>query len=139
MKIVIFGLTVSSSWGNGHATLWRGLIRALVRRGHRVVFFEQDVPYYAAEPRPARAAAGRTSSSIRTGTASPAQAKRDVGDADVAIVTSYCPHALEAERLLCDTPRALRVFYDLDTPVTLASARRRAAARLCRPERLRGL
>lgn len=24
MKIVVFGLTVSSSWGNGHATLWRG-------------------------------------------------------------------------------------------------------------------
>jgi len=27
MKLVIFGLSVSSSWGNGHATLWRGLIR----------------------------------------------------------------------------------------------------------------
>ena len=47
MKLVVFGLTVSSSWGNGHATLWRGLIKALVRRGHRVVFFERDVPYYA--------------------------------------------------------------------------------------------
>ena len=48
MKIVIFGLTISSSWGNGHATLWRGLVNALARRGHRVVFFERDVPYYAA-------------------------------------------------------------------------------------------
>src|SRR2546430_17500997 len=47
MKLVIFGLTVSSSWGNGHATIWRGLCRALARRGHRVVFFERDVPYYA--------------------------------------------------------------------------------------------
>ena len=47
MKLVIFGLTVSSSWGNGHATLWRGLWRALARRGHRIVFFERDVPYYA--------------------------------------------------------------------------------------------
>ncbi len=47
MKLVIFGLTVSSSWGNGHATLWRGLLRALARRGHRTVFFERDVPYYA--------------------------------------------------------------------------------------------
>ena len=47
MKLVIFGLTVSSSWGNGHATLWRGLIKALARRGHQVVFFEKDVPYYA--------------------------------------------------------------------------------------------
>lgn len=47
MKLVIFGLTLSSSWGNGHATLWRGLIRALTRRDHDVVFFERDVPYYA--------------------------------------------------------------------------------------------
>ena len=47
LKLVIFGLSISSSWGNGHATLWRGLCRALGRRGHRVVFFEKDVPYYA--------------------------------------------------------------------------------------------
>ena len=47
MKFVLFGLTVSSSWGNGHATLWRGLIRALVARGHQVVFFERDQPFYA--------------------------------------------------------------------------------------------
>ena len=49
MKMVVFGLTVPSSWGNGHATLWRGLMPARWRRsGHRVVFFERDVPYYAA-------------------------------------------------------------------------------------------
>ena len=47
MKIVIFGLTISSSWGNGHATLWRGLCKHLARLGHSVVFFERDVPYYA--------------------------------------------------------------------------------------------
>ncbi|HSK40804.1 MAG TPA: glycosyltransferase, partial [Arenibaculum sp.] len=47
MKITVFGLSISSSWGNGHATLWRGLVHALHRRGHRVVFFEHDVPYYA--------------------------------------------------------------------------------------------
>ena len=47
MKLVVFGLSISSSWGNGHATLWRGLARALAALGHRVVFFERDVPYYA--------------------------------------------------------------------------------------------
>src|ERR1051325_5143973 len=47
MKIIIFGLTVSSSWGNGHATLWRGLIRALARRNCDIVFYERDTPYYA--------------------------------------------------------------------------------------------
>ena len=48
MKLVIFGLTISSAWGNGHATLWRGLCRALALRGHTVTFYERDVPYYAA-------------------------------------------------------------------------------------------
>ena len=47
MKQVVFGLSVSSSWGNGHATLWRGLCPALARMGNRVVFFERGVPYYA--------------------------------------------------------------------------------------------
>ena len=47
MKLVVFGLTITSSWGNGHATLWRGLVRALGARGHRVVFFERDVRYYS--------------------------------------------------------------------------------------------
>src|SRR5205814_582070 len=47
MRIVVFGLAVSSSWGNGHATIWRGLARALHRRGHHIVFFERDQPYYA--------------------------------------------------------------------------------------------
>jgi len=48
MKLVFFGLTISSSWGNGHATLLRGLFKALTARRHRIAFFERDVPYYAA-------------------------------------------------------------------------------------------
>src|SRR5919112_2825960 len=47
MKLVVFGLSISSSWGNGHATLWRGLVDALTALGHEVVFFERDLPYYA--------------------------------------------------------------------------------------------
>jgi spore maturation protein CgeB len=47
MHFVVFGLCISSSWGNGHATLWRGLVKALVRRGHTLSFYEKDVPYYA--------------------------------------------------------------------------------------------
>src|SRR5262249_37304493 len=47
VNLVIFGLTISSSWGNGHATLWRGLCNALSKHGHRVTFFERDVSYYA--------------------------------------------------------------------------------------------
>ena len=47
MKFTIFGLTISSAWGNGHATPYRGLLRALDRRGHQIDFYEKDVPYYA--------------------------------------------------------------------------------------------
>jgi spore maturation protein CgeB len=117
MKLVIFGLSVSSSWGNGHATLWRGLIRALTRRGHRVVFFERDVPYYAAH----RDLAELPEGGLRLyadweGTVD--AARRELADADVGMVTSYCPDGIAATALVLDAP-VTRVFYDLDTPVTL--------------------
>src|SRR3569832_2498397 len=47
MKIVIFGLAITSSWGNGHATTFRALCKALHARGHRIVFFEHDTYWYA--------------------------------------------------------------------------------------------
>ncbi|PSC05038.1 glycosyltransferase [Alsobacter soli] len=119
MKIVIFGLTVSSSWGNGHATLWRGLIRALAAEGHRVIFFEHDTPYYADN---------RDLTSLPNGelvlyAAWPevaGRARRELADADVAMVTSFCPHGVEATAIILDAPRPMAVFYDLDTPVTLS-------------------
>ena len=45
-RLVVFGLSVTSSWGNGHATTYRGLLRALAARGWQVTFFEQDVEWY---------------------------------------------------------------------------------------------
>jgi spore maturation protein CgeB len=123
MKIVIFGLTISSSWGNGHATLWRGLCSALARAGHDVVFYEHDTQYYRSNRDFDALPAGElvlydTWSSIS------AQARRDVADADIAMVTSYCPDAIAASDIVCAAPRAMSVFYDLDTPVTLSSLRR---------------
>ncbi len=120
MTIVIFGLVVSSSWGNGHATLWRGLIKALARRGHRVIFFERDVPYYAQNRDLTAFSAGRIVL-YSDWDAVDAEARAVLRTADVAIVTSYCPDAASAERLVLDAPRATRLFYDLDTPVTLAA------------------
>ncbi|WP_225769944.1 glycosyltransferase [Inquilinus sp. Marseille-Q2685] len=118
MKLVVFGLTVSSSWGNGHATLWRGLIRALSRRGWRVVFFERDVPYYAGARDLYALEQGELVlypgwDEVR------GLAARHLADADAAMVTSFCPDGVEATRLVLDAPRPLHVFYDLDTPVTL--------------------
>jgi spore maturation protein CgeB len=119
MKIVVFGLTVSSSWGNGHATLWRGLCRALAGRGCRIVFFEHDVPYYAMN-RDLREIPGGDLALYPDWDSVRARAARELADADVAMVTSYCPHGLEATDLVLAAPRAARVFYDLDTPVTLS-------------------
>jgi spore maturation protein CgeB len=119
MKIVIFGLSISSSWGNGHATLWRGLCRALQARGHRIVFFERDVPYYATHRDLHALGAGSRLVLFSAWDDVSMVARRELSDADVAIVTSYCPDSLAAQQLLAEAP-ALRVFYDLDTPVTLA-------------------
>jgi spore maturation protein CgeB len=119
VKIVIFGLTISSSWGNGHATLWRGLCKYLARSGHTIVFYERDVPYYAG----ARDLTDLPGGQLRLYSQWEdvrAAASSDVRDADFGIVTSYCPDAITATDLLLGEGHARPVFYDLDTPVTLA-------------------
>jgi len=118
MRLVIFGLTVSSSWGNGHATIWRGLCRALARRGHEVTFFERDVPYYSAH-RDLQSTDGYQLILYSGWKEIEAYARQAVAAADSAIVTSYCPDALTAADLILDSSAPVRVFYDLDTPVTL--------------------
>ena len=122
MLIVVFGLSISSTWGNGHATLWRGLVRGLIRRGARVVFFEQDVPYYA-EHRDLAALPGCELALYGEWADAAPLARRRLAEADVAIVTSYCPHGVEASELALSSRAPRRVFYDLDAPVTLARLR----------------
>jgi spore maturation protein CgeB len=118
MKLTIFGLTISSSWGNGHATLWRGLCRALVKRGHQITFFERDVPYYA-EHRDLAELSGVKLIFYTDWTEIRPQAQRQLADADVGMVTSYCPDGIAATSLLLASPANLKTFYDLDTPLTL--------------------
>jgi spore maturation protein CgeB len=123
MRLAIFGLTVSSSWGNGHATLWRGLWRALARRGHHLTFFERDVPYYA-DNRDLRELPGGDLVFYADWQANLARARRALRDADAAIVSSYCPDGVAATRLLLDTPtRAVKVFYGTWAPCTATERR----------------
>ncbi len=98
MKLVIFGLSVSSSWGNGHAVLWRALIRSLAAQGHRVTFFERDVPYYA-EHRDLTELDDASLVLYGDWAEIASCARRQLADADAAIVTSYCPDALAATDL----------------------------------------
>lgn len=119
MRIVIFGLTVSSSWGNGHATLWRGLCRALSGGGHSVTFYERDVPYYAGSrdltslPGGGQLVLYHSFNDVRS------EAQRLCDGADLVLTTSFCPDGKEAARLLLSSRASIKAFYDLDTPVTL--------------------
>ena len=123
MHIVIFGLTVSSSWGNGHATLWRALLKAFSKRGHTATFYERDVSYYADTrdnwiPSPGIHLQLYSSfNEIR------AAVLRDLNSADLGMFTSYCPDGPAAAELILSSRATIKCFYDLDTPVTLTSLR----------------
>jgi spore maturation protein CgeB len=123
VKIVIFGLTISSSWGNGHATLWRGLVRALIAQGAELVFFERDASYYAPHRDLHEIPGGELHIYSDWNSVRPL-AERHLREADVGVVTSYCADALAAGEAVLSAPRPLAVFYDLDSPVTLGRLKR---------------
>lgn len=118
MKIVIFGLTITSSWGNGHATIWRGLCRSLEQRGHQIIFFEKDVPYYALR-RDITSIPGMEIILYNEWKVILPVAENYLAGADAAMVTSYCPDGKEASKLVISSDAGVKIFYDLDTPVTL--------------------
>ncbi len=118
LKIVILGLSITSSWGNGHATTYRGLVRELSRKGHHVLFLERDVPWYAANrDLPAQQEYAELYASFddlkqRFG--------RDIREADFVMIGSYVPDGVEIAEWVIRAATNLTGFYDIDTPVTLA-------------------
>jgi spore maturation protein CgeB len=122
MRIVIFGLTISSSWANGHATLWRGLCRAWAEQQHHVCFFEKDVSYYATH-RDLTSTSGYELVLYSNWDSVQKMAETAVRECDAAVVTSYCPDARAACDLILQSSTAVKIFYDLDTPVTLDKLR----------------
>ena len=115
LNIVVLGLAISSSWGNGHATTYRSLVRGLTELGHRVLFLERDQPWYAAH-RDLHERVGLYNSV--------AELKRDyareVQKADLVIVGSYVPDGVEVGHWVTRTAQGVSMFYDIDTPITLA-------------------
>jgi len=123
LRIVILGLSITSSWGNGHATTYRGLVRELIARGHDVLFLERDVPWYASNrdlPKPPH---GRTEL-YENLTDLKQRFRAEVEEADLVIVGSYVPEGAEVGEWVTRTARGITAFYDIDTPVTLAKLAR---------------
>ena len=119
MKISILGLSITSSWGNGHATTYRALVRALASRGHEVTFYERDAPWYADNrdlPEPPYCQTRLYADVPHLA----ALAEADLRTADLAIVGSYVPDGVAVGDLVLRAARGLTAFYDIDTPVTLA-------------------
>lgn len=123
LDIVILGLSITSSWGNGHATTYRGLVRELERRGHSVLFLERDVPWYAGNRDLPAPPFGRTELYSALGDLQ-ARFHREVAEADLVIVGSYVPDGVAVGEWVTRTARGVTAFYDIDTPVTLAKLAR---------------
>jgi spore maturation protein CgeB len=122
-EVVILGLSITSSWGNGHATTYRALVKALKRRGHRVTFLERDVPWYAEHrdlPRPpyCRTHLYRDLADLQS------RFTATIRGADAVIVGSYVPEGVAVGTWATDNAAGPVAFYDIDTPVTLAKLER---------------
>ncbi|PVX29330.1 bifunctional glycosyltransferase/UDP-glucuronate decarboxylase [Sphingomonas pokkalii] len=123
MKLVVLGLSLGSSWGNGHATTFRALLRAFAARGHEVLFLEREVPWYAGphrdlvDPDFCRLEYYRTLADLDGWRAQIAQA-------DAVMVGSYVPDGVEIGTFVQKIAKGATAFYDIDTPVTLAKLAR---------------
>lgn len=134
MKLVVFGLTISSSWGNGHATTYRALLRAFAARGHEVVFYEWDAPWYSGNRD--LAAPGYVTLKLYGEWANVAAAAiAEAKDADATLVGSYVKDGPRVIDGLAEAGVDPLFFYDIDTPVTVA-ALRGGGAEYLRPDQV---
>src|SRR3954447_6639207 len=119
LKIVILGLSITSSWGNGHATTYRGLVRELCARGHDVLFLERNLEWYAKNRDLPKPPYGRTVL-YRSVPELKRRFAAVVRQADCVIVGSYVQDGAAIGRWVTQIAEGVTAFYDIDTPVTLA-------------------
>lgn len=123
MKLVVIGLSITSSWGNGHATTFRALLHAFNKREHDILFLERDVPYYAQNrdlPNPSFCKIKLYSNLNEL----KEKYKSEIQNADAVMVGSYVPEGVEVIDFVLKTAKGVTLFYDIDTPVTLAKLER---------------
>ncbi|HEU5017623.1 MAG TPA: glycosyltransferase [Pseudolabrys sp.] len=122
LDIVIFGLSITSSWGNGHATTYRALIGALAQRGHNVTFLERDAPWYR-EHRDLRRSSEYRICLYRDLREVALRHFELVANADLVIIGSFVPDGAMLADWISTNARGVTAFYDIDTPATLARLR----------------
>jgi len=118
VKLVVLGLSLSSSWGNGHATTYRALLKAFAGRGHSVTFLERDQPWYAEhrdlpDPDWCRLAFYADPGGL-------AAAANEIASADAIMIGSYVADGTEVIARVHRWATGVCAFYDIDTPITLA-------------------
>ena len=118
LNIVIFGLSITSAWGNGHATTYRALARALHRRGHRVRFFERNMPWY--EQHRDLASPAYCSVELYSNIEALEQHTNELAGADLVIIGSYVPEGRRLVEWVLPRASGVKAFYDIDTPVTVS-------------------
>lgn len=119
MNIVILGLSITSSWGNGHATTYRSLVQGLASRGHQTLFLERNAEWYASnrdEPRPAGAITRLYTSFDEL----VSKYEAEVENADLVITGSFVPDGIQVGSWVTSVAAGVTMFYDIDTPITLA-------------------
>ncbi len=123
MRLVVLGLSLSSSWGNGHATTYRSLLKAFAGRGHDILFLERDVPWYRGTARdlvdPAFCRLA-----FYDGLADLHRHHTAIVEADAVIVGSYVPEGRAVGAFVQRHARGVKAFYDIDTPITVAALER---------------
>jgi spore maturation protein CgeB len=120
LRIVFLGLSITSSWGNGHATTYRSLVRALLRRDHDVLFLERDTPWYRANRDAVDLPPGSIQLYHSIGELR-GRWRSALAEADLVIIGSYVPEGIGVGALVQSIGSGIVAFYDIDTPVTLAS------------------
>jgi spore maturation protein CgeB len=121
-EIVFIGLSITSSWGNGHASTYRSLIRGLHRRGHRILFLEHDQPWYASN-RDAPILPYCQSRLYQDVDELRSRFTARIRAAAAVIVGSYVHDGRRVCDWVLDRAAGVKAFYDIDTPVTLARLR----------------
>ena len=123
MHIAFYGSSLLSSYWNGAATYYRGLLQALAAHGHDIIFFEPDAferqqhrdiepPDWAKVVVYPATEAGLRDVLARAAHADVVVKASGVGVFDTELLGGVLHHA---------RPHALRIFWDVDAPATLAT------------------